>query len=920
MLLVAAAWCVQVKAQEETDRTKAYGYQFTETELAQYPQKTNLPTVYLEVYKTTVVDGKAQPIAEGETPELEDLNTVFGTKNDWYYNAQIIIRDDKGTIEERKEPTTVRGRGNATWDISANSDGLLKKPLRLKFPQKTALLGDGYANEKSWVLLANHLDPTLIRNAMANEVGHIVGLPFCPAYKFVDLIVNGTYMGTYQISDQVQVGEKRVPINEATGYFIEAHNNKRAGFLEDPFLLLTFNNQTMCVNVKSPDPSGEYEQTASDQEIHSNPTGYETKDPQYSELKSFLTNIASLVYTGSFSQSENWRKYVNLDNAVRAFIGEDLTGNYDGAVANNYAYINDLESKLCFGPLWDFDLAWGGYGDMSKKHFYEGEWSTFGTLCNKVFSEDPYFVKALYEFWQTIYNDGQLVTDLQGRVDAISSSIGTSAGYNFSAANDGGAGESTNNWANSYTDHATAVEAMKTFIEEHIAWLNSEYKNKYESLGCANLAEIPDENGSTGPAIDDNYNVDIEINSWNDCQIPGKAFNSKAKSALITVSNAKYVKFLDKSDSNSAVVLKEYTYNNDGVEGTYTVTGDLLEVALSGNIYFNCDGNSNITVTVKNIGCDAHSYNQYKKQEDGTYRQVCTDCGKVDNDNVIYKFTVYPESAVSTELYAKSWEPTNENPNSIAMISVTADDAPNGTNIVNNETCADFVLTDGHPFYCPSKFTATQATYSRSVTNDWGTIVLPFKYQQASNETVSFYHLKEVSNAGDDKQLVLTPIDPTQDGNASAYTPVFFKRADESVDEITVTGSNVKVKASTEPMSRTTGDWTLKGAMTETVKIDVQDGTWSGKNIYYISNNQFWHATGKVNIKPFRAYLESTKAVSSAIGLMVDDGETTGMLNVNVNDNANANRNWYTLDGRLLNGRPTAKGIYIHNGRKEVVR
>ena len=73
-----------------------------------------------------------------------------------------------------------------------------------------------------------------------------------------------------------------------------------------------------------------------------------------------------------------------------------------------------------------------------------------------------------------------------------------------------------------------------------------------------------------------------------------------------------------------------------------------------------------------------------------------------------------------------------------------------------------------------------------------------------------------------------------------------------------------------------------------------------------------------MNIKPFRAYLDSTKAVSSAIGLMVDDGETTGMLNVNVN--ANANRNWYTLDGRLLNGRPTAKGIYIHNGRKEVVR
>lgn len=911
MLFVACFLAAQMSAQT-SDRSNAHGYKFTQEELERYPQKTNVPTVYLEVYKTTVVDGKAQPIAEGETPELEDLNTVFGTKNDWYYNAQIIIRDDYGTIEERKEPTTVRGRGNATWDISANSDGLLKKPLRLKFPQKTALLGDGYANEKSWVLLANHLDPTLIRNAMANEVGHIVGLPFCPAYKFVDLIVNGTYMGTYQISDQVQVGEKRVPINEATGYFIEAHNNKRAGFLEDPFLLLTFNNQTMCVNVKSPDPSGEYEQTASDQEIHSNPTGYETKDPQYSELKSFLTNIASLVHTGSFSQSENWRKYVNLDNAVRAFIGEDLTGNYDGAVANNYAYINDLESKLCFGPLWDFDLAWGGYGDMSKKHFYEGEWSTFGTLCNKVFSEDPYFVKALYEFWQTIYNDGQLVTDLQGRVDAISSSIGKSAGYNFSAANDGGAGESTNNWANSYTDHATAVEAMKTFIEEHIAWLNSEYKNKYDALGCANLAEIPDEVAEGQKGF-----IFLGQNAYFNSNYGEYAYKfvgterNMVEGAKLTITGDvtnidSYVGSIMRWDDK-----KEITLTADDVSALAANNYTIDIVSWGGTI-------SSVEITCSHYYTDC----QYTKQDDGTYRQVCTDCGKVDNDNVIYKFTVYPESAVSTELYAKSWEPTNENPNSIAMISVTADDAPNGTNIVNNGTCANFVLTDGHPFYCPSKFTATQATYSRLVTNDWGTIVLPFKYQQASNETVSFYHLKEVSTAGDDKQLVLTPIDPTQDGNASAYTPVFFKRADESVDEITVTGSNVKVKASTEPMSRTTGDWTLKGAMTETLKIDVQDGTWLGKNVYYITNNQFWHATGKVNIKPFRAYLESTQAVSSAIGLMVDDGEATGIMSIEngeliIDSEADA---WYSLDGRLLPVRPTSKGIYIHNGRKEVIR
>jgi len=904
MLFVACFLAAQMSAQT-SDRSKAHGYQFSEEELERYPQKTDVPTVYLEVYKTTVVDGKAQPIAEGETPELEDLNTVFGTKNDWYYNAQIIIRDDNGTIEERKEPTTVRGRGNATWDISANSDGLLKKPLRLKFPQKTALLGSDYATEKSWTLLANHYDATLIRNAMANVIGNKVGLAFCPAYKFVDLIVNGTYMGTYQISDQVQVAEKRVPINEETGYFVEGITMNRDGFLEDPYLALSYTDGWMNVNIKSPDPDIE---TANGV----------TQDPKYADLKTHLEKIANLANNGPYNQPENWRKYVDITSAVNAFIAEDITGNYDGCVGNNYAYMNDLESKLFFGPLWDFDLAWGGKvnsTDMTDMHFWRSYTDNFGGLCSKVYN-DPYFVKVLYERWLEVYDNGNLVSFLQGKADEIKNSIAASVTLNYASKNNGGAGESINkpDWAdaNNYADLEATYTVMKTFIAEHIAWLNTEYKNQYDALGCENLAEIPDEVAEGQKGF-----IFLGQNAYFNSNYGEYAYKfvgterNMVEGAKLTITGDvtnidSYVGSIMRWDDK-----KEITLTADDVSALAANNYTIDIVSWGGTI-------SSVEITCSHYYTDC----QYTKQVDGTYRQVCTDCGKVDNDNVIYKFTVYPESAVSTELYAKSWEPTNENPNSIAMISVTADDAPNGTNIVNNGTCANFVLTDGHPFYCPSKFTATQATYSRLVTNDWGTIVLPFKYQQASNETVSFYHLKEVSTAGDDKQLVLTPIDPTQDGNASAYTPVFFKRADESVDEITVTGSNVKVKASTEPMSRTTGDWTLKGAMTETLKIDVQDGTWSGKNIYYISNNQFWHATGKVNIKPFRAYLESTQAVSSAIGLMVDDGETTGIMSIEngeliIDSEADA---WYSLDGRLLPVRPTSKGIYIHNGRKEVIR
>ena len=38
------------------------------------------------------------------------------------------------------------------------------------------------------------------------------------------------------------------------------------------------------------------------------------------------------------------------------------------------------------------------------------------------------------------------------------------------------------------------------------------------------------------------------------------------------------------------------------------------------------------------------------------------------------------------------------------------------------------------------------------------------------------------------------------------------------------------------------------------------------------------------------------------------------------NGNKDISNVWYTLDGRELSGKPAQKGVYIHNGRKEVVK
>ena len=77
-------------------------------------------------------------------------------------------------------------------------------------------------------------------------------------------------------------------------------------------------------------------------------------------------------------------------------------------------------------------------------------------------------------------------------------------------------------------------------------------------------------------------------------------------------------------------------------------------------------------------------------------------------------------------------------------------------------------------------------------------------------------------------------------------------------------------------------------------------------------------------LNPNKAHLELPSLSASVHEFIALDEETVTSINVNVNDNPNDDA-WYTLDGKkMVNGKwlngKLPQGIYIHNGRKEVVR
>ena len=122
----------------------------------------------------------------------------------------------------------------------------------------------------------------------------------------------------------------------------------------------------------------------------------------------------------------------------------------------------------------------------------------------------------------------------------------------------------------------------------------------------------------------------------------------------------------------------------------------------------------------------------------------------------------------------------------------------------------------------------------------------------------------------------------------------------------------------------------------EAVGTNLLVGVLSGATIVpktYGSYTNFILANGKYGIDWYtlseagaiganKAYLQlPTAEVSSgrAFTWVYDDGTATKMERPTPDPSLYGGE-WYDLNGRKLKGKPTTKGLYIHNGRKEVVR
>ena len=210
------------------------------------------------------------------------------------------------------------------------------------------------------------------------------------------------------------------------------------------------------------------------------------------------------------------------------------------------------------------------------------------------------------------------------------------------------------------------------------------------------------------------------------------------------------------------------------------------------------------------------------------------------------------------------------------------------------------------------------------------TVCLPFAYTPAAG-IGTFYEF-----GGVDEDTTTVTMNATGDTPLQANKPYLFVPAAGGVVFHGDAADDISAGSTTE------GDWQFKGTYA-TIEWPTDPGTIYG----FASGEAYGGASDDTEagtfirvrtggIRPMRAYLEYTGGGSGAravtrgaadtlpetmtVRLVGSLGQTTAIGTIDTRTGEISFNGWYSMDGQRLNGQPTAKGIYIHNGKKVIIK
>lgn len=339
---------------------------------------------------------------------------VRGKDTDWVTDDQLTVYNADGSINL---PTTNCGaklRGNTSQEYP-------KKPFAIKLADKAgAPILDMPAHNR-WVLLANWLDHSMIRNTVAFDIAHAIeqawrenssiigaGIPWNVHGQNVELVIfdkdgKGHHVGNYFLCEQIKTHVNRLNIPEpyadnTCGHLLEVDNN--------------------------------YDETSQFKTTNKVPFMFkdEVENAVLSAVQTKVQAIEDKIYSGNYSDAY---KDLDINSVIDQWLIWELTMNREYGDPRSVYMFTDANGKLCAGPVWDFDrgtfqntsLADRDGNDRVKPY---NEWICWRTsesdtyIWYKQLIKDPIFQNTVKERWKVIYPS---LTNLSTKIEGYRKSL-----------------------------------------------------------------------------------------------------------------------------------------------------------------------------------------------------------------------------------------------------------------------------------------------------------------------------------------------------------------------------------------------------------------------------------------------------------------------------------------------------------------
>ena len=278
---------------------------------------------------------------------IDTENGQFPADKETYLKASIRI-DGAGVYPDFSDSVNIRGRGNSSW---AGQYG--KSPYRLKFDSSKKPFG--LTKGKSWVLLANRQTGSMLSNAVAMKIASMVETAGANRIIPVDLYLNGIYRGSYNFTQQVGLSNNSIDLDDETyATLLELDS-----YYDEPYKFRPY-SYYLPTNIKDPDLED-----------------FEDPYPMYDLIREDFSNFTDVLYQGT----DDYANLIDVESFARFLLVNDLVMNLElGHPKSTYLYKEDLRalhSRYVFGPVWDFDWAYGYENTYSycttdpKQHYFD---------------------------------------------------------------------------------------------------------------------------------------------------------------------------------------------------------------------------------------------------------------------------------------------------------------------------------------------------------------------------------------------------------------------------------------------------------------------------------------------------------------------------------------------------------------------